>query len=57
MSAAFFFIGLCCYISAMREDLKLRMQAIHLNVNKKAVDPEFKRNLFTDIQFHSQLFE
>lgn len=56
MISAFFYIGLCLYVRAMRIDLQLRMQEIHVNVNK-SVDYEFAKNLINEIQFHARIFE
>lgn len=56
MISAFFYIGLCFYVTAMRNDLKLRMKEIHGNVNK-SLDDTFKQNLFTELQFHARIFE
>lgn len=56
MISAFFYIGLCLYVRAMRIDLKLRMEEIHMNVNR-SVDYVFVKNLINEIQFHARIFE
>lgn len=59
MISALFFIGLCFYVSAMRTDLKLRLQEVQSDVDNigKMVDNEFERKIFNEIKFHGRLYE
>lgn len=59
MLLAYFYIGLCFYVSAMRADLKVRMQEIHKikSNSSRLVGREFARKLFVEMKFHSRIFE
>lgn len=59
MSAAYFHIGLCLYVNAMQNDLKLQLKEIHRNINdtKSSVGHEFEQRLASEIHFHTQIYE
>lgn len=60
MTSAFLYMGLCFYVSAMQTDLKLQLEAIHIQAMsnyESLADPEFERKLFVEIEFHGRLYE
>lgn len=59
MIAAYFHIGLCLYVKAMKNDLKLQLKEIHRNINETrgSIGHEFERSLASEIHFHTQIYE
>lgn len=59
MTSAFFYVGMCFYLGAMKTDLKLQLQVIHGRVDDLDIfdSRDIDRNLLHEINLHGRLYE